>query len=104
MVWNISASGVRIEHASVLVEPGARVGLRSSFFPGSFDVELMGEVVRHTEAGFAMRFIDVGPLQRELLHLVLPRLTRDPSLDPESSVRSTSQRLLGEPTMRGHPK
>ena len=73
MVWDISTSGARIERASVLVELGARVGLHASFFPGSFDVELMGSVVRQTDGGFAVRFVDVGPLQAELLHLALPR-------------------------------
>ncbi len=71
-VWNVSASGVRIENSSVFVETGARLGLRASFYLGSFDVVLTGEVVRHTEAGFAVQFVALGPAQKGLLSKALP--------------------------------
>jgi hypothetical protein len=71
-IWDISASGARIENASEPVDQGATLGLRSSFFPGSFDVELTGDVVRHTESGFAVQFVELGAPQIEFLRRVLP--------------------------------
>ena len=71
-VWNISASGARIENASAFMESGARLGLRASFYPGSFDVVLTGDVVRHTEGGFAVQFVALGPAQKGLLRKALP--------------------------------
>jgi hypothetical protein len=71
-VWDISASGALIEEASSPVERGTTLGLRSSFFPGSFEVELKGDVVRHTETGFAVQFVDLGAPEIEFLRAVLP--------------------------------
>jgi hypothetical protein len=71
-VWDISASGALIEAASQLIEPGERIGLRSSFFPGSFDIELRADVVRHTETGFAVQFVELGAPQIDFLRRVLP--------------------------------
>lgn len=71
-VWNISTSGARVENVSAFVELGARLGLRASFYPGSFDTVLSGEVVRHTEAGFAVQFVDLGSPQKALLASALP--------------------------------
>ena len=71
-VWDISASGALIENASERIEQGERVGLRSSFFPGSFDIELRGDVVRHTETGFAVRFVELDAPQIDFLRRVLP--------------------------------
>ncbi len=72
MTWDISVTGARIENASAPVERSAKVEIRSSFFPGSFEIELTAVVVRVTETGFAVRFVDLGPRQRELLSAVLP--------------------------------
>jgi hypothetical protein len=77
-VWDISASGARIEEASAPVERGETLGLRSSFFPGSFDVELRGDVVRHTESGFAVQFVDLGAAQIDFLRRVLPGTASTP--------------------------
>jgi hypothetical protein len=71
-IWDISASGARIEDASVPVEQGATLGLRSSFFPGSFEVELKADVVRYTETGFAVKFVELGEPQVEFLRRILP--------------------------------
>jgi hypothetical protein len=71
-VWDISVSGARIENASAAVERGATLGLRSSFYPGSFDVELKGDVVRHTETGFAVQFVGLGAPEIDFLRRVLP--------------------------------
>jgi hypothetical protein len=71
-IWDISASGARIENATASVEQGVTLGLRSSFFPGSFDVELKGDVVRHTRGGFAVQFVDLGAPQIDFLRTILP--------------------------------
>ena len=71
-VWDISASGALIEDASALIEQGERIGLRSSFFPGSFDIELRADVVRHTETGFAVQFVELDAPQIDFLRRVLP--------------------------------
>lgn len=71
-IWDISASGARIESATALLDEGAQAALRCSFFPGSFGVELMGIVVRLTGTGFAMRFTDLGADQLEVLRVVVP--------------------------------
>jgi hypothetical protein len=71
-VWDISASGARIENASEPVSQGTTLGLRSSYYPGSFGVELKGDVVRHTETGFAVQFVQLGSPQVDLLRRILP--------------------------------
>jgi len=46
--------------------------MRCSFFVGSFDIELVGNVVRHTETGFAAQFRDLGAEQLKMLNAILP--------------------------------
>ncbi len=71
-IWDISASGARLEDVSASLEQGATAWLRCSFFLGSFDVELKGSVVRHTETGFAIEFRELGKAQVGLLRSILP--------------------------------
>ena len=52
--------------------PGTRLTLRSSFYPGSMEIPLRSEVVRETEDGFAVRFIDLGEREETLLRTALP--------------------------------
>ena len=75
-IWDISASGARLEDVSASLEQGATAWLRCSFFLGSFDVELKGSVVRHTETGFAVEFRDLGKAQVGLLRSILPEGAR----------------------------
>lgn len=70
--WNLSVSGVRIQHASRQVEVGGLLALRFSFFPGSFETPLPGSVVRHTEDGFAVQFDVLDATQIRLLSRALP--------------------------------
>ena len=72
MIWDISASGARIENVTSVVDPGATIALRSSFFPGSFDIQLKGDVVRHTRSGFAVQFIELEAAQIDFLRTILP--------------------------------
>ena len=69
---NVSRSGVRIEHASILIAIQTEVRLRFSFFTGSFDTIFQGTVVRHTEGGFAVQFGNVGEAQLQTLRRILP--------------------------------
>jgi hypothetical protein len=72
-IWNISASGARIEKITTPAVLGTEIRVRSSFFPGSFEAELPGYVVRETElGGFAIRWVNLGERERGLLKRVLP--------------------------------
>jgi hypothetical protein len=70
MVANISFTGALLESASESIEPGTRLVLRCSIFVGSFDIELAGEIVRNTDGGFAVEFVDLGRSQVELLRRI----------------------------------
>jgi hypothetical protein len=71
-VENISRSGVLLAGCSPVPHPGARVWLRASYFPGSVEVALSGEVVRLTERGFALKFIDLTPVAERTISRILP--------------------------------
>ncbi len=71
LIANISMSGVLIEHVSDPIETGSRVGLRVSAYPGSFGSELSAEVVRETEDGFAVHFLDLAPVNELMLHRII---------------------------------
>ncbi len=68
---NVSLSGVRVEHASISMAIQTEIGLRFSFFVGSFDTVFRGTVVRHTGDGFAVQLGDMGEAQLEVLRRTL---------------------------------
>jgi hypothetical protein len=70
--WNLSISGVRIENAAPRVDVGHRLALRFSFFPGSFETPIPGNVVRLTDGGFAVQFDVLDIDQIRLLNRALP--------------------------------
>ena len=72
---DISASGVRIDGASQRVLIGVQLGLRFSFFLGSFETLFRGEVVRHTEDGFAVQFGSLDSAQLNILRTALPSVS-----------------------------
>ena len=72
MTWNVSVSGVLIEHASALLPIGTQVEVRFSFFPGSFDTTFVCHVVRQTEHGFALVFSGLDEPRRKVLKTALP--------------------------------
>jgi hypothetical protein len=78
VIWDISASGLRIEVASSAVEPGTQVRLKFSYSEGSDPVVAAAKVVRATDTGFAARFIHVTRALEEHLRSVLPRHTTIP--------------------------
>lgn len=76
LLWNISASGARIELPSMMVPRDSVVSLRVSFFPGSFDVKLPAKFVRYTAMGFALRFTDMDSVQLRTLKGLLPHVAQ----------------------------
>jgi len=68
---NLSLSGVLIEYASTSIPIKTMITMRFSFFAGSFDTEFQGSVVRHTDDGFAVQFVDMGEAQLEVLRRIL---------------------------------
>ena len=68
---NLSLSGALIEYASTSIPIKTKIAMRFSFFAGSFDTEFQGSVVRHTEDGFAVQFVDMGETQLEVLRKIL---------------------------------
>ena len=68
---NVSLSGALIEYASTSIPIQTKIRLRFSFFVGSFDTVFRGSVVRQTEDGFAVQFVDMGETQLEVLTRIL---------------------------------
>jgi hypothetical protein len=68
---NVSRTGVLIEQASSPVPIGADLRLRFSFFLGAFETPFRGEVVRHSEEGFALQFGSLDEAQLGVLRTAL---------------------------------
>ena len=68
---DVSLSGVRVEHASIAISPDMQLGLRFSFYHGSFETLFKGTVVRRTDQGFAVRFADLDADQLGVLRRAL---------------------------------
>ena len=64
---DLSLAGVLIEYASTMIVIETEIRLWFSFFEGSFDTVFRGTVVRHTEDGFAVQFVDMGEAQIAVL-------------------------------------
>jgi hypothetical protein len=71
-VQNISTSGMLIERCSAPAREGLTVWLRASYFPGSTEVPIESQVVRTTDSGFAVRFINLTPVVTRLIGHILP--------------------------------
>jgi hypothetical protein len=71
-VQNISSSGLLLERCSAPLREGATVWLRASYFPGSIEVPIESKVVRTTESGFAVRFVNLTPRVAQLIGHILP--------------------------------
>ena len=63
----VSRSGVRIERASSIHPIGTELWMRFSFFLSSFETKFSGNVVRHTDGGFAVQFGEMDEARREVL-------------------------------------
>ncbi len=69
---NVSVSGVLVERTSAEFPIDTELRMRFSFFSGSFATAFTAAVVRHTESGFAARFVDLDTAQIEVLQRALP--------------------------------
>lgn len=69
---DVSMSGALIEFASETPPLDAKVEIWFSFFPGSTSVAIPARVVRHTETGFGVTFIDLQDEHFQLLRQALP--------------------------------
>ena len=76
VIWNISRCGALVEDASATPPLYAQAGLAASYYPGSSEIELWGEVVRTTRTGFAVEFTTMGESALALLSRILPLSTR----------------------------
>jgi hypothetical protein len=71
-VQNISSSGMLLERCSAPAREGLTVWLRASYFPGSTEVPIESKVVRTTDSGFAVRFVNLTPTVARLIGHILP--------------------------------
>ena len=76
VVLNISESGALIGEAQPLLVAGGRIRVRFSFLEDSLPVELPAKVVRETEDGFAISFLDTEPRTKNLLRIAISRARR----------------------------
>jgi hypothetical protein len=71
-VQNISSTGLLLDRCSTSAREGATVWLRASYFPGSIEVPIESKVVRVTQSGFAVRFVNLTPKVARLIGHILP--------------------------------
>ena len=64
---NVSLSGALLESASIRPEQGAAVKLVFALPGAGTSSQLRGTVARHTETGFAIRFLAANDVLRELV-------------------------------------
>jgi hypothetical protein len=69
---DVSMSGALIEFATETPALDAKVEIWFSFFPGSTSVAVPARVVRHTDSGFGVTFIDLQDEHFHLLRQALP--------------------------------
>ncbi len=72
-VRNLSRTGALIEPAEPPLEPGSEVGIRLWFPDSTLAVEVAAEVVRESDAGFAVRFTEMNERTYNILTLVIAR-------------------------------
>jgi hypothetical protein len=73
IIWDISATGLRVEVASASLKPGMHVHLKFSYSDHSEPVIAAAEVVRATDTGFAVRFVNMSSTLQDQLRAALPR-------------------------------
>ncbi len=76
IIWDISSSGARIELATVGVVPGSTVRMSFSYLPTAPPVLTSAQVVRYTQGGFAVQFVNMGRQTHQLLEDALPNAAR----------------------------
>ena len=73
IIWDISTTGLRVEVASARLKPGMHLHLKFSYSDESEPVFAAAEVVRATETGFAVRFVQMSSALQNQLSAALPR-------------------------------
>lgn len=94
-VWDMSASGARIEKPSWKPVEGQPVTLRLAFLPGSLPILLTGTIVRKTKlGGFGIRFAKLNPRTRQILLRILPKVSNERVDSQEQQTTYSGQMLL----------
>ena len=71
-ISNISRTGALIKHSGrEKTEPVAGSGLTLGIVVGDAHLRIHAKVARLTETGFAVEFVDLGPVGREVLEVLL---------------------------------
>ena len=92
-VQDISASGARIERATIKPTEGSRLRIEMSLFKESARMPLYGEVVRHTDSGgFCVRFVNMDPRMQRVLRVLLPKVA-DERVDGDNEFSTFSGNL-----------
>ncbi|MDJ0847561.1 MAG: PilZ domain-containing protein [Myxococcota bacterium] len=71
LVTNLSQTGAMVERCSEPLDPGTKLVLRLKPAGGFKTVSVDAEVVRATEEGFALRFVETSEAANELLAEVI---------------------------------
>ena len=67
---DVSMTGARIEEASTPMKPGTKLRVTFGLNECGTAIQLWADVVRETETGFAVQFLEMDRLLREWLHRV----------------------------------
>lgn len=86
-VLNISHSGALIEPAEPLLISGGEIRLRFSFLESSVPIEIRARVVRETDHGFAVQFVDLTPRIAAVLKLAISRSIEDDGSDDSTLLK-----------------
>ena len=86
VIQNISKSGALVDDESCKAPVGSRIRLSFSLLPTSQPVKLSAEIVRMADTGFAVRFRDLDPRNRQLLEAALPKVAQLSDRRPNSKL------------------
>ena len=68
---DISTTGARIDDADPRLKEGSSVRMMISLVEGALPVKLKAKVVRETETGFAVEFVELEPRLKQLIRLAV---------------------------------
>lgn len=74
LLYDISATGARLEHADPQLSPSTRLRMTFALRGAIAPIEVHAEVVRKTERGFAVQFIDLDGSVEKCLEEALASL------------------------------
>jgi hypothetical protein len=85
-VRNISSSGALIENAEPLLLAGGEVQLSFSIFGNSLPITVPAKVVRETETGFGVEFLEMNVRSRKILKMAITKALNRPDQSEEDST------------------